>query len=338
MKFSTVAIWLFLVVLALIGGGCWYVASIPAQPHITWGVDFSQMQAEQLHLDWKQLYLALLNDLEVKHLKLHTQWDWVQGDRNSLYFADIDWQLQQAREKGADVIYVVGLKSGRWPECHEPTWATTLSPEDQQKAVLSYITQVVNRYKDDPEIASWQVENEPLFKFGECPSWYYYDTSFLQTEVNLVKSLDTSRPVIISDTGEYSLWLRAAQVGDVVGTTLYRKVWVHLLDNVGFYFTLPLPPQIYGAKAKLVEILFHKPVINVELQAEPWTQHLFYAVPLSEQGKTMNPAQFQATVTYAKQTGLDEFYFWGPEWWYWMKTTQNQPQIWNYAKTLFQTP
>ena len=36
-----------------------------------------------------------------------------------------------------------------------------------------------------------------------------------------------------------------------------------------------------------------------------------------------------------KKTGLDTFYLWGVEWWYWMKTAQNQPAIWTEAKTLF---
>jgi hypothetical protein len=50
----------------------------------------------------------------------------------------------------------------------------------------------------------------------------------------------------------------------------------------------------------------------------------------------MNPEMFKEDVEFAKQTGLDKFYFWGVEWWYWMKEKQNQPEIWNEAKNLFQ--
>ena len=49
----------------------------------------------------------------------------------------------------------------------------------------------------------------------------------------------------------------------------------------------------------------------------------------------MNPKIFGQNVEYAKQTGLNKFYFWGVEWWYWMKTVQGQPEIWNEAKALF---
>jgi hypothetical protein len=74
----------------------------------------------------------------------------------------------------------------------------------------------------------------------------------------------------------------------------------------------------------------------IELQTEPWASKPSHDVPLKEQAKTMNLEIFKKNIKYAKETGLDKFYLWGVEWWYWMKTTQNQPQIWNEAKTLFQ--
>ena len=50
----------------------------------------------------------------------------------------------------------------------------------------------------------------------------------------------------------------------------------------------------------------------------------------------MNLQQFKDNVEYAKETGFDTFYLWGSEWWYWMKTVNDQPEIWNEAKKLFQ--
>jgi len=309
-----------------------FVGPAPSRQNITWGVDFSQMQAESLKLDWRQTYLAIINELGVKNIKLHTQWDWVEGKKDNYYFDDIDWQLANAKEKGVDIIYVLGMKTGRWPECHIPSWAAGLKKEQQQAEVLEYIRDVVLKYKNESEIKNWQVENEPLFQFGQCP---WYDENFLKQEVALVKSLDPSRQVIISDTGEQSNWFKAAKTGDIVGITMYRKVWVHITNTLGFDLTWFLPPVNYWRRALLVEKLFHKDVICIELQAEPWASKTFYDVPLQEQEKTMNPKLFLQNIEYAKQTGLDKFYFWGVEWWYWMKTTQNQPQIWNEAMKLF---
>ena len=51
--------------------------------------------------------------------------------------------------------------------------------------------------------------------------------------------------------------------------------------------------------------------------------------------KTMNIDIFKENIDFAKQTGLDKFYLWGSEWWYWMKEEQGQVQIWEEAKKLF---
>ena len=88
-------------------------------------------------------------------------------------------------------------------------------------------------------------------------------------------------------------------------------------------------------KAQLIEKIFNKKVIVVELQAEPWGPKLLYESPLEEQEKTMNLERFTANIEFAKKTGLDEFYLWGGEWWYWLKEKQNNPEIWNEAKKLF---
>ncbi|KKP92711.1 MAG: hypothetical protein UR98_C0019G0004 [Parcubacteria group bacterium GW2011_GWA1_36_12] len=309
-----------------------FVGSAPSAENIVWGVDFSQMQAEALKLDWKETYLALLDDLGVKNIKLHIQWDWIEGKKGSYFFDDVDWQINQAEKRNAKIIYVVGMKTGRWPECHIPSWAENLSKEQQQDEILKYLKEIILRYKDNNTIAFWQVENEPLFDFGICP---WYDENFLRKEVQFVKSLDPSRPVIISDSGEQSMWFKAAKIGDIVGITMYRKVWARVADGLGFNFDSFLKPVTYWRKAELIKKIFGKDVIGIELQAEPWTSKPFYNVLLPEQEKTMNSDLFKKNVEYAKESGLSKFYFWGAEWWYWLKTTQDKPEIWNEAKNLF---
>lgn len=312
-----------------------FVGKAPVPKNITWGVDFSQMQAESLGLNWKEVYLSLINDLGSKNIKIHTQWDWVEGSKNKYYFDDIDWQITQAGKNGVKVIYVLGMKSGRWPECHIPGWASTLTENQQKSEVLKYIKQTVLRYKDSKAISYWQVENEPFFVFGICPSWYYDKGNFLKEEVNLVKSLDSSRKIIVSDSGEGSTWFSAAKIGDIVGTTMYRDAWLHISDKVGFYLHYSYSPVFYFRKALLIDKIFGKKVICIEFQAEPWLSKPFNDIPLEEQYKTMDLKRLKSNIEYAKQTGFDTFYFWGAEWWYWLKSTQNQPQIWNEIKSIF---
>jgi endo-1,4-beta-mannosidase len=279
----------------------------------------------------------MIKDLGVKNIKIHTQWDWIEGEKGKFYFSDTDWQLQQANDNGVKIIYVVGMKSGRWPECHIPGWVNGLPEQQQKDETLNYIKEVVQRYKDNNAITYWQVENEPLFNFGKCPSWYYKDNSFLKQEVALVKSLDPSRKIIVSDTGEQSSWFGAAKVGDIVGITMYREAWAHISDSFGFYFHYFFSPVFYSRKALIIQKIFGKNVICIEFQAEPWASKLFNDIPLSEQYKTMNLQIFKDNVEYAKGTGFDTFYFWGAEWWYWLKADKNQPQIWDEAKKLFQS-
>jgi len=148
-----------------------------------------------------------------------------------------------------------------------------------------------------------------------------------------VKSLDhLKRSVVVSDSGEGSFWIQAAQLGDVAGTTMYKKVWFR---QIGIYIHYPFPPAFYWRKAQIIKNFFDKKVICIELQAEPWGPALLYDSPLEEQRKTMNLEQFRYNMEFARKTGLDEFYTWGAEWWYWMKEKQNQPEIWEEAKKLF---
>jgi hypothetical protein len=187
------------------------------------------------------------------------------------------------------------------------------------------------------------VENEFFFPFGECP---WSDINFLKKEVSLVKSLDLQkRPIVISDSGEGSFWVKSAKLGDIVGTTMYKKVWFILpsflkknlggFKQLGMYIRYPFPSIFYWRKADYIKKIFNKKVMVVELQTEPWGPTLLYDSPLEEQKKTMNLEQFKYNVEFARKTGFDTFYLWGSEWWFWMKIKQNQPEIWNEAKKLF---
>jgi hypothetical protein len=311
--------------------GAVFAAPNSTQDGITWGVNFSQSQAEYLGLNWKETYLSIVDDLGAKNLKLITNWSWIEGKRDEFYFSDVDWQIQQAEQRDVKIIYVLGMKTGRWPECHIPDWAQDLPKREQQQELLQYMTQVVLRYKSSKAIAYWQVENEPLFKFGRCPSWYYRGDRFLKSEVSLVRELDPSRRIIISDSGERSNWQDAAEIGDIVGTTMYRTN----VKRSGFWSYSFLDASFYSQKAETIKNLFGRDVICIELQAEPWPSKPLLEAPLAEQLKSMNPEMLKENIEFAESTGLKAFYLWGAEWWYWMKTKQGQPELWNEAKEIF---
>ncbi len=327
MKFKRILSGILIIFLILIA--YFFVGKPEKAEKIIFGVNFSQKHSAGLELDWKENYLALLDDLEVREIKLLTHWDLLEPERDNFSFGDLDWQINEAGKREAKIILVMGMKTGRWPECHIPEWAKELEKKEQQERILKLIQEIVLRYSQLEAINVWQVENEPFFSFGTCP-WKSKD--FLKQEVDLVRSLDPSRPILITDSGEGSLWIEAAKLGDIVGTTMYKKVWI---DQLNRYVDYLIPSIFYRRKADLIQKVFNKEVMIVELQAEPWGPKLLYDLPLEEQKKTMNLEQFKYNIDFAEETGFGKIYLWGAEWWYWMKTKQEQPEIWIEAKSLF---
>jgi len=306
-----------------------FVGSPEPAEDMKWGVNFSKKHSQNLGLDWKENYNAILEDLGADHLKIVAYWDWVEPQQDKYNFDNLDWQVKRAEEENAKLLLVMGQRVPRWPECHFPGWVKKLSKKERQEELSELLKKITKRYKDSDAIWAWQVENEPFFPFGECPP---PDKEFIKKEIDLVKEIDPSRPVVVTESGEWPLWFEAAKIGDIVGTTLYREVW---FEEMNRYFKYPLPPVFYQRKAKLVKWFFGKKVINVEMQTEPWGPKLMYDTTLKEQKKTMNLEQFKKNIEYARNTGFDTFYLWGSEWWYWLKVEHDQPQIWNEAKKLF---
>ena len=308
-----------------------FLGDAPKIENPVFGAVFSQKHSRDMGLNWRSNYLAILNDLEVKELKIVTHWDLIEPEEGRFDFRDLDWQLVEAEKKEANVLLVIGMKTGRWPECHIPNWAKDLSKDEQQEFVLRLVQMITTRYKESRSIVAWSVENEPLFTFGDCP---WKDKEFVKEEIAMVREIDTyyKRPILITDSGEGSFWIEAARLGDVVGTTMYKIIWWSERER---YLDYPTPPFYYWAKKEIIKNLFNKEVICSELQAEPWCPGLLYGCSLEEQMKTMTIDDFKENINFARQTGLDKFYLWGSEWWYWMKEEQGQSQIWEEAKKLF---
>lgn len=294
------------------------------------GMTFSARYASDLGLDWKETYVALLDDVGVKKLRLPVYWDLVEREKGVYDYTQIDWQLAEAKKRNVEVILTVGLKVPRWPECHIPSWAND-DKQVRKQGILHFMMKTVERYKGNSEVVKWQVENEPFLPFGICPD---FEVSFLEQEVALVKTLDPSRPVLLTDSGELSLWVGAASRGDEFGTTLYRDIYS---KKAGGYFTYPIGPNFFRAKAWLVRTFAHQNnLMVIELQAEPWASGWVGNMSLEEQFKTMNETKLRENVDYAKRVGFPEIYLWGGEWWYFMKVKKDYPAIWETGKQLFE--
>lgn len=295
---------------------------------IQWGLAFSKPFAIDMGLDWREAYIAILDDLKPKALRLPIYWQDVELEPGKYKFDDYDWMVKEAEKRNIKLVLVIGQKLPRWPECHLPNWAINLDSKNKQDSLLKLINELVERYKNLSNLWFWQVENEPFLPFGECVN---YDGSFLDQEIELVRREDPKHQIIVTDSGELSIWFQAAKRADVFGTTIYRIIYK---EPIG-YFKYPLPPKFFWFKANLVHLFYPgKPIIVSELQAEPWGPKLIYDISLAEQEKSMNLKQFRDNIEYARAVGFPEVYLWGAEWWYWMKTKHQRPEFWQEAKSL----
>lgn len=294
------------------------------------GVTFSKFRAEEFGLDWQRAYIAMLDDLGARKIRLSAYWTDLEPKRDAISFLNLDWQIAEAERRDAEIILAVGQRLPRWPECHIPDWAWDLPEEERQRELLEIVKQTIIRYRDNPRIKYWQVENEPFLPgFGICPP---FNKEFLDEEIELVKSLDR-RPIIVSDSGELSIWLQAARRADIFGTTMYRIIWSDRLPGSG-YLRYPVPPSFFHAKANLIKYFAGtKDIIVTELQAEPWGPKMAYEMPVSERDKSLSFEQFQDNIAYAREVGFRESYLWGVEWWLWERDN-GRPEFWEYAKTL----
>ncbi|MFH1661948.1 MAG: beta-galactosidase [Candidatus Falkowbacteria bacterium] len=321
--FFALIIFLFIIFILSRGG-------IYAEHELKYGVTFSKKQAEELGLGWKEVYLDILKELKVKKLRIPAYWDEIEYESDKYYFDDLDWLIEKASEYNAEIILAVGGRLPRWPECHFPEWTEKLSEQERQEKILSYIEKVINRYKDEKNIVYWQVENEPFLNhFGDCPK---SDKKFLDKEIALVKSLD-SRPIVITDSGELSLWIPAARRADIFGTTMYRDTYSMHLKR---YIHYPIQPGFFRFKKNIARLFTGpKEWIVIELQAEPWGRIPYQELTKSERDRTMNLTKFKEIIEFSSKTGFKEFYLWGVEWWYWEKEINNDNRVWEEAKGLF---
>lgn len=330
MKFKSWLI-IFVVTLVIVIGAVYFLSYKPVPEHITYGMSFNTMYAEELGLDWQETYDAIIDDLGVKHLRLAAHWPMVEPEPGIYNFDEIDYQITKAEESGVDVILAVGRRLPRWPECHYPEWSKSLSWEEQKSEIREYIEVVINRYKDRSNIIHWQVENEPYlsaFAFEHCGE---LDINFLIEEIELVRSLDATRPILVTDSGNLGTWLGAYKNGDAFGTSVYVYFW-----NPEFgQFRSILPPWWYRFKEGLLTIFYGpKPTYLIELAAEPWLLEPIVDVDLETQYSRMNLEKINEIIDYAKETRYDKQYLWGAEWWYWL-LLQGESEIWERGKELY---
>ncbi len=299
--------------------------------HITYGMTFSAPYAIELGLDVEETFDAFVHDLGVRNFRLAAHWPLIEPRKDSYDFTWLDHELRELEKVNGTAILGVGRRLPRWPECHIPDWAEEMLWEAQKAEIRAYIEAVVTRYKDSPAITYWQVENEPYLEVFAHEYCGDLDEEFLKEEIALVHSLDATRPVLVTDSGNLGMWNGAYESGDAFGTSVYVYFWN---PDLGQFQTV-LPPAVYRVKENLMN-LFHgkKEAMLIELSLEPWLVEPITEVPIETQFSRMDAVKFDEIISYAKDTRFEKQYLWGAEWWYWLKL-QGNSEMWDKGKLLF---
>ncbi len=327
-----IILWILVAILVAI-----WVLSWDTSPEreLVYGVSFSRFHSDEMKLDWRKTYLAILDDLKVRHLRLTAHWPLTEPKKGVYNFSELDFQIREAEKRNATVILAVGHRLPGWPECHTPDWVSGLSFEEHKQELRKYIKEVVSRYKNSPALLYWQVENETFLGFFSQPACKQHNEEVLEVlneEIDLVHQLDPVHPVIITDSGEFGTWYKAYRTGDVFGTSLYLYVWWrNFLGPIRY----PITPAFFRIKHSLVRLIYGtKPSMIIELSAEPWLLQSIVDTPVDVQLQRMGIDKFNEMIDFSSKTGFDTFYLWGAEWWYWL-SINGRPELWDRARELY---
>lgn len=260
----------------------------------------------------------------IRRFRLMSYWDEHEPQPDAYDFTALDAQIAMIRDSGGVITLCLGVRQPRWPENHWPNWAWTLQPDHRNFKLLRYIETVVTRYKDEPAIIEYQLENEALLEnFGERS---YIDRELLRLEYALVKHLDHTRRITMTTSTSWGIpvW---GQIPDIVGFSYYQ-----ILYRDGKYRRSFHRPWLDRVRASLIRLLHHRSAFIHELQTEPWGPRNIWEMTLTEQYKSMSPAQLKTNLQQARATHLQPIDLWGAEWWYWLKVMYDNTEIWDTVK------
>ena len=314
---------------------------IPAPVQV--GISFSPQRAAYLGLDYRVAFKRL-EAMHFRVIRLSTYWD--QVDREG--YDQLDWLMSEARKSHQPVALTVGMKALGWPEFFIPASAVPVGGLHQgqdvatdspfREAALSFVDATVDRYRDNPVLIAWQVENEPFNRAG--PQRLWIDAEFLRDEIASVRAMDGHhRPVIVNAFSHFNLVFDQASArqgfdfrqwlgfdadsaerdglsvlgrGDVLGLDVYTAIGYQFLGSDHMSHAdgdwpdrLARVRELAHKQGKLAWI--------TEAQAEPWeSSDLNYANP-----KSTSPSAIRGIFANLKDAGFTTVLFWGSEYWLW---------------------
>jgi hypothetical protein len=307
------------------------------------GISFSPSRAAYLGLDYRSAFTRL-EALHFRVIRLSAYWDQIDKDG----YAQLDWLMSEARRSGQPIALTVGMKALGWPEFFIPASVMpaaglkqgqdVASDSSLRAATLSFVEDTVLRYRDNPALIAWQIENEPFNRAG--PQRLWIDAEFLRDEITSVRQLDRHhRQLIVNAFSHFNLVFDQASArqgfdlrqwlgfqadsaeqdglsvltrGDVLGLDVYTAIGYQFLgqDHMS-RADGDWPDQL----ARVLDLAHKqgKQAWITEAQAEPWdASGNTYADP-----KSTSPQAIRGIFENLKDAGFSTVLFWGSEYWLW---------------------
>lgn len=286
-----------------------------------YGVSFSVKQCRNFNISAEKCLEWLITDVGFKRFRLMSYWNEIENRQGKYDFKELDRQVKRIKEAKGSISLCLGVRQPRWPENHWPDWAWRLPVDKRDNALLNFVQVVVDRYKSEKCIVSYQLENEALLSaFGERSD---VNRERLRAEFKLVKRLDPKKPIVMTTSTSWGIPAKGP-IPDIVGFSYYQ---VHFNPTKLRYTTAFHTPTLHRIKASLVKVLWRKPSFIHELQLEPWGPKNIWDMTLAEQKQSMDIPQVRQNLELAKKTKLTPIDLWGGEWWYWCSTQEDKKQF-----------
>jgi hypothetical protein len=295
------------------------------------GTSFARWRAEALGLDYRAAFERVCA-MRFALIRLSASWQEVAR----FGYGHLDWLLGEAEQAGQPVLLTVGMKALGWPEFYLPEG---MHPDDAaiQRRAIAHVRDVARRYRDNPMLLAWQIENEPFNRSGPQALWI--PRRVVRAEAEAVRSLDRNRPLVVtsfahfddgldrSSSRDQSGWRRRLGLalpaerealsildrGDVLGLDVYPSIgW---LDTDGRDRVAHAAPDQLAVVGRWQRIAREqgKRVWVTEAQAEPWeARRQTHADPSSIQ-----PEAIGDLVIGLVGLGVETILLWGSEYWLW---------------------
>jgi hypothetical protein len=307
------------------------------------GTSFSPRRAAYLGLDFRSAFTRL-EALHFRVIRLSAYWDEI--DQNG--YGELDWLMREAQRSHQPIVLTVGMKALGWPEFYIPSASlpdTPLQNGDDvatvpsiREGALGFVEETVERYRDNPALYGWQVENEPFNRAG--PNRLWIDPAFVRDEITSVRHLDGhGRPVVVNAFTHFNLVFDQASArqgfdlrqllgfdadsaerdglselkrGDVLGLDVYTAIGYQVLgQNHMSRADSDWPDRV--ARIRDMVRAQGKQAWVTEAQAEPWdATTATYTNPQST-----SPEAIRSLFLNLKDAGFTTVLFWGSEYWLW---------------------